>query len=175
MQPDKLVEQRPCEQHRVTLAASIRSERNLAVAPPPFVGHAIYRFGIYAGLIAEENHNRVGSRVESPDARAVRRGASGAEDRVFNHLRASEDDLLTYLISRAAQNDDHFVKPRRSPGLIDDPAEQSTPSEGKKLFGLPEAARSSRAENQPGDKFPIHKQSAPYFIRHMKHFIWRMK
>jgi hypothetical protein len=59
----------------VTLTASIRSERNLAVATPPPVGHAIYRFGIYAGLVAEKNHNRVGSRIDRPDARAVRRGA----------------------------------------------------------------------------------------------------
>jgi hypothetical protein len=39
--------------------------------------------------------------------------------------------------------------------LVDDPAEQSAPCEGKKLFGLPEATRSSRAENQPGDEFPV--------------------
>src|SRR5262249_17948780 len=73
--------------------------------------------------------------------------------------------------SRATQDDDHLVQPRRSLGLIYDPAEQGAPSEGKKLFGLPEAARSSRAENQPGDKFPIHKQSTPfqmpYAIIHM--------
>ena len=64
---------------------------------------------IYAGLVAEKYHNRVGSRIERPDARAVRRCAPGAEDGVFNHLRISEDDLLAYLISSAAQNDDHFV------------------------------------------------------------------
>jgi len=39
--------------------------------------------------------------------------------------------------------------------LVDGPAEQSAPSEGKKLFGLPEATRSSRAKNQPGDEFPV--------------------
>ncbi len=96
--------------------------------------------GIDSGLVAEENHDRVGSRVERPDACAVRRGAPGAEDGVFNHLRISEDDLLTYLFNRAAQNDDHLIKPRRSLCLIDDPAEQRASSERQKLFGLPEAA-----------------------------------
>src|SRR5262245_6664908 len=101
VQPDKLVEQRPCEQHRVTLTALIRSERNLAVATPPLISHAIYRFGIYAGLIAEKNHNRIGSRIDRSDASAVRRGAPGAEDGIFNHLRISEHDLRADFISRA--------------------------------------------------------------------------
>jgi hypothetical protein len=42
-QSHKAVEQRPGKQHRVTHSPSIRSERDLTVAPPPPVGHAISR------------------------------------------------------------------------------------------------------------------------------------
>jgi len=140
VQTNELVEQRPRKQHRVAVSALIRSERNLAVALPPLVSHAIYRFGGDSGLVAEKNHDRIGSGIERPDAHTVRRGAPLAEDRVFNHLRITEDDLLADFIRRAAQNDDHLVKPRCLFGLIDDPAEQRASFEGQKLFGLSETA-----------------------------------
>src|SRR5262245_23225173 len=113
VQPDKLIEQRPRKQHRMTLSASIRSKRDLAVAAPPLIGHAIYRFGVYPWLVAEKNHDGIGSQIDRSDAYAVRGSAAFAEDRVFNHLRVTEDDLLADFISRAAQNDNHLVKPRR--------------------------------------------------------------
>jgi len=140
VQPNELVEQWPRKQHRVALSASIGSERDLAVALPPHVSHAVYRFGTDSGLVAEKNHDRIGSGINRPDARTVRRRAPLAEDRVFNHLRITEGDLLADLISRAAQHDDHLVKPRCSLSLIDDPAEQDASSEGEKLFGLAETA-----------------------------------
>src|SRR5262249_24551440 len=130
VQPSKLVEQRLRKQHRMSLSALIRSQRDLAVAPPPLVSNPVYCFGVDPGLVAEKNHDRIGSWIERPDAHTVRRGAPLAEDRIFDHLRIPEDDLLTDLISRAAQNDDHLVQPCSPFGLIDDPAEQGGSSEG---------------------------------------------
>src|SRR5262249_13113413 len=154
VQTNKLVEQRLRKQHRVTISALIRSQRDLAVALSPLVSHAIYRFRIDSWLVTEKNHDRVRSWIERPDAHAVRRGAAVAEDRIFNHLRVAEGNFHADLISRAAQNDDHLVKPFSPFGLIDDPAEQSGSSEGQKLFGLSVTALSAPPKNQSRDELP---------------------